>query len=334
MLVQSARTTTRIKRFALLLAIALIAVMIISPSAQALPDDYPADLKNKDMNTKDFDPWGFAPRNCTSFVAWRLVNANGFKEFNNYITGKGDKRLSNAGNWGLAVRGHYDVNSTPAKGAVLWTPASKKNIYGHVAWVESVDSANGKVTIEEYNRDGKGHFQDPRRTLDSKGLQFIHFKDIREESKPQAAKPSPANKPQTTVPTTSTSDILSSYAGTYTYRPTPGWSQTITIDNAGNATYKGEGPDYPSTTLSGKFKVGIIYVTDSDGSKPHQAYALLPASNGAGLLSDMFIKRDTGVIVEASNYDASYPDAAVSLPSMTGFCASNASSAWKQKCGI
>jgi len=325
------------KKIALMLASAFSVVAIASPVAQAAPDDYPSDLKNRAKDSKPYDPWGFSNRNCTSFVAWRLVNNNGFKEFHNNITGTGDKRLSHAANWGIAAkRAGYAVDDKPAKGAVVWTPGTTKNKYGHVAWVESVDTTKGKVTIEEYNKHNDGKFEDPRRTIDIKGLQFIHFKPIPETPPPAPPPPSAQPKPN---PAPKTSAALASYAGTYSFKPTPGWKQTISLDSAGNAVETGEGPDSKPWRATGKYKIGTIYVTEAPSYKPYQTSALIPVSGDPAIANDMLVKRDTGVLVEASYYDATYPNAALYLPSITDnstsfYCAANASSAWKKKCGI
>ena len=42
------------------------------------------------------DPWGFALRNCTSFVAWRLRTTNGMTDFSNHLAGGS---FGNAEHW-------------------------------------------------------------------------------------------------------------------------------------------------------------------------------------------------------------------------------------------
>src|SRR4051794_9359197 len=90
------------------------------------------------------DPWGFALRNCTSFVAWRLRNTNGFTDFSNHLA---DGAFGNADTWDDNARAlGYLVDDVPAVGAVAQTDTGR---VGHVAWVSAV--GDGTVTVEEYN---------------------------------------------------------------------------------------------------------------------------------------------------------------------------------------
>lgn len=103
--------------------------------ARAGIDDYPSKWKNEPFDQGYFDTWSESVRNCTSFVAWRLYQWNGYN-----MTWCAD-----ASQWLSKSPGLY--NHTPAVGAVAWFS------YGHVAWVEAVNgSGSGQtVTIEEYN---------------------------------------------------------------------------------------------------------------------------------------------------------------------------------------
>ena len=90
------------------------------------------------------DPWGFALRNCTSFVSWRLNERNGLAGFDNHFRGE---HWGNAANWDdVARRLGYRVDAVPAIGAVAQTDAGR---VGHVAWVSAIGP--GTVTVEEYN---------------------------------------------------------------------------------------------------------------------------------------------------------------------------------------
>jgi surface antigen len=118
---------------------------------------------------REFDPWGFAFRNCTSWVAWRMRNTNGADFFNTQQGG----RWGNANTWDdNARRLGYPVNSTPARGAIAQTDAGS---FGHVAWVDAVN-ADGTVTVEDYNNAGTGAFA--RRTVAASSFVYIHVKDI------------------------------------------------------------------------------------------------------------------------------------------------------------
>ncbi len=123
---------------------------------------------------------GFYKRECTSFVAWRMINDNGFTGFKNLMTRTVNgvsvsRSLSDAGNWGGAAEDlGYAVNMTPAPGAVAWwdTPTVK-----HVAWVRSVSGTD--VTIEEYNWGYTHNYTTPNRVIAANSVSgYIHFQDI------------------------------------------------------------------------------------------------------------------------------------------------------------
>ncbi len=114
------------------------------------------------------DPWGFALRNCTSFVAWRLRETNGLADFSNYLSG---------GTWGdarhwdnNARRLGYLVDHVPAVGAVAQTDDGR---IGHVAWVSAV--GDGTVTVEEYNYYVAGGYD--VRTVPTSDFRYLHVAD-------------------------------------------------------------------------------------------------------------------------------------------------------------
>ena len=73
------------------------------------------------------DPWGFALRNCTSFVAWRLRMTNGVGAFENHF---GGVHWGNADHWDRAAAElGYLVDNVPAVGAVAQTDGGR---VGHV----------------------------------------------------------------------------------------------------------------------------------------------------------------------------------------------------------
>ncbi len=112
----------------------------------------------------------FAYRNCTDWVAWRLAATNGVAGFNNNY---GGRRWGNANTWDDTARAlGIPVNSTPARGAVAQTDAGS---FGHVAWVSSVNG-DGTVTVEEYNRGGKGEYS--LRTASATSFVYIHVRDL------------------------------------------------------------------------------------------------------------------------------------------------------------
>ncbi|MGA8245641.1 MAG: CHAP domain-containing protein [Nocardioides sp.] len=114
------------------------------------------------------DPWGFALRNCTSFVAWRLRETNGLADFSNHMSG---------GSWGdarhwdnNARRLGYLVDHVPAVGAVAQTDHGR---IGHVAWVSAV--GEGTVTVEEYNYYVAGGYD--VRTVPTSDFRYLHVAD-------------------------------------------------------------------------------------------------------------------------------------------------------------
>jgi surface antigen len=115
------------------------------------------------------DPWGFALRNCTSFVAWRLREDNGVADFSNHMDGGswGDAR-----DWDANARAlGYLVDDVPAVGAVAQTDDGR---IGHVAWVSAV--GEGTVTIEEYNYYTPGGYD--VRTVPTSSFRYLHVADI------------------------------------------------------------------------------------------------------------------------------------------------------------
>jgi surface antigen len=115
------------------------------------------------------DAWGFALRNCTSFVAWRLRETNGMTDFVNHMGG---------GSWGDAWKWDdnardlgYLVDDVPAVGAVAQTDGGR---IGHVAWVSAV--GDGSVTVEEYNYYTPGAYD--VRTVPTSTFRYLHIADV------------------------------------------------------------------------------------------------------------------------------------------------------------
>ncbi len=114
------------------------------------------------------DPWGFALRNCTSFVAWRLRMTNGLADFENHF---GGVHWGNADHWNDAASSlGYLVDDVPAVGAVAQTDDGR---VGHVAWVSAV--GDGTVTIEEYNLAVAGGYD--VRTVPTSSFRYLHLAD-------------------------------------------------------------------------------------------------------------------------------------------------------------
>jgi surface antigen len=135
----------------------------------------PAASTWTDSSGNWYSKYGYAYRNCTDFVAWKLATDNHFN-----LPGG----IGNGKDWSTWAKKHdpaYVVDNTPSKGAVAYWDMDK---YGHVAWVQSVDD-DDTITIEEYNwsttvdkktsYDGAYH---SRTIEDSEPSGYIHFKDL------------------------------------------------------------------------------------------------------------------------------------------------------------
>lgn len=127
-------------------------------------DDYPYDNLTSLCHTTNectADTWGLCRDNCTSWLAWKINQINGYSQTNlspqtsyyfyNNLTGTGDNRLGNAHRWDerLASIG-ITVDNIATPGSICNWEATTSNKAGHVAYVHSVTS-NGTITISEYN---------------------------------------------------------------------------------------------------------------------------------------------------------------------------------------
>lgn len=95
---------------------------------------------------RNWNTGGYAYRNCTDWVAYRVRVAGGYVP----------SGLGNAKTWDdYAPAYGYTVSSTPRVGAAA---VSNAGYYGHVMYVEAVNS-DGSVVISDYNRQGTGKYQ-------------------------------------------------------------------------------------------------------------------------------------------------------------------------------
>lgn len=103
---------------------------------------------------------GYAFRNCTDWVAWRVKIDKGFAPAG----------LGNAKTWDDRAPAYgYGVGSTPRQGAAA---VSNAGYYGHVMYVESVNG-DGTITVSDYNRAGTGKYD--INTISPGGLSFVYF---------------------------------------------------------------------------------------------------------------------------------------------------------------
>lgn len=151
-----------------LVAVTFVASPIRNASAAGTGDDYPSNLKAPAKIDAIEDPWLFYNRECTSFVAWRLNQQAGTTSapwaFTNNMNGPNGTAVhfGHGYQWNEAAsQGGWPVNSMPSVGAVAqWdqyesSPGFTAGDHGHVAIVMSVN-ADGSVTTEDYNADGRG----------------------------------------------------------------------------------------------------------------------------------------------------------------------------------
>ena len=109
------------------------------------------------------DPWGMYNRECVSYAAWKVNQAYGNMP---YWGGRG-----NANQWDDNARAAgIPTGSTPkAKSVAVW----HIGYYGHVAWVESVNS-DGTFNLSEMNRNSDGEYHE-RTNVGTSGVVFIYF---------------------------------------------------------------------------------------------------------------------------------------------------------------
>lgn len=148
---------------------------------EAIGDDYPKEWNNPNVG----DSWGYNQANCTSFVAHRLHRINHFEV---------PRTLGNARDWGYNARSlGYQVNNTPAVGAVAWSKPFTGGAYdyGHVAWVAAISGNN--ILLEEYNYAGARYHT---RTVNKNDISgFIHFKDLDARGTSTPSNPTPTPNP-------------------------------------------------------------------------------------------------------------------------------------------
>lgn len=129
------------------------------------------------------DPWGYALRYCTSWVAWALHDRNGFEM---------PHAIGDATYWKPVLNSapyNYPANQTPAIGAIAWFSG-----IDHVAWVSNLNP-NGTVQIEEYNNPaGSGAYYSPPRSITASSAWYIHVKDLSSNPPPTPSTPAAVSR--------------------------------------------------------------------------------------------------------------------------------------------
>lgn len=153
---------------------------------RVIGDDYPDSLKGKPCSYSASDQFGFVPRNCTSFVAWRLSEDGAAFPGSAGVTytcsdGRTLTAWSHARCWDEAAKARgYVVNHTARVGSI----AQWNNVgvsvngapIGHVAYVVAVFLDSQEVLIEEYNLDVACGYSVRRLRIDQVE-NFIHIRD-------------------------------------------------------------------------------------------------------------------------------------------------------------
>ena len=172
---------------ALSLALAVLALLGLSATASADTGSYPYAAmpcehapynvsgaanycSNYDWGPKhtsryddpsEISPYGYAYRNCTDFVAWKLASLG--------VPASLYRGHGNASGW--ARVGEITTNSSPAVGAVAVQTSGK---YGHVAIIAAVSGS--RITIAEYNYHENGTYDTRTGTLVGLGFNRVtHF---------------------------------------------------------------------------------------------------------------------------------------------------------------
>jgi surface antigen len=115
----------------------------------------PTDAEKSAFFRDEVDPWGSYKGQCVSYILWKLNEAHGAtldKPINKASFGMGGD--ANARNWDNIDRNFATVDKNPTPGSIAqFEPGAMDGIgeYGHVAWVEEVDEAQGRVRISQYN---------------------------------------------------------------------------------------------------------------------------------------------------------------------------------------
>jgi surface antigen len=154
---------------------------------------------------------GYAYRNCTDYVAWKLQSLG--------VADKWTRGLGHGGQWYDRAGSKEGLNrgDTPRAGAAAVRPISENDGFGHVAYVEEVFS-DGRIRISEYNRglDGTGGTRTGQPA--TMGFtKFVYFAD--KMTHPPAPPPNPDPDGDGF---TGSNDLCPTVWGTYRGRPVKG----------------------------------------------------------------------------------------------------------------
>ncbi|HEU5374122.1 MAG TPA: CHAP domain-containing protein [Ktedonobacteraceae bacterium] len=202
---------------------------------------------------------GYAYRNCTDYVAWKLQSLG--------VPDSKTRGLGNGGSWyDNAPNNSLSRGTTPQVGDAAVVPSSTPGYggYGHVAYVEAVNyDSNGNVTtitVSEYNYDLQGDYNTRTgKPADMNFTEFVHFGSLMTNP---PSNPTPTPTPSPAPP------IIAVKTG----RSPDGTAIEVYAATAGQVTqgwYRDGDPPpahtYPILTQSGI--VGIDKINQADGTE-------------------------------------------------------------------
>jgi surface antigen/peptidoglycan hydrolase CwlO-like protein len=119
-----------------------------------------------------YDQWGYEYRNCTSYVAWKIVNTSSSPIITQLIS-----QLGNASSWpsGASRRGvPVSYGDSPQVGDAAVDPGGG-GFQGHVMYVERVNG-DGSIFVSQYNAQENGTYSTATISASQAAtLDFIHF---------------------------------------------------------------------------------------------------------------------------------------------------------------
>lgn len=123
----------------------------------------------------EYDPAGWAYRNCTSYAFWRLAQTTGITLTWNYFpaTYNSGGRIKYSVLGGDFQNLGYRVDHDPTGEAVLAVNTSPYGYFGHIMYVESV--VGGQAIVSQYNGAGDGRFSTGTLSV-SDDIWFVHVR--------------------------------------------------------------------------------------------------------------------------------------------------------------
>ncbi len=131
---------------------------------------------NCPQDNVQYSAYGGAVCQCTSYASYKAYQKWGIT---NTWGGHASSYVNATGYYVPNTGTNTYVNSSPAANTIAIWPATSESIYGHVAWVESVN-ADGSINITEYNVNWPSigcYLGDycSRNGVGSAGVSFLHF---------------------------------------------------------------------------------------------------------------------------------------------------------------